>query len=864
MRRVLTYLLLSLLSFSWVEAFAQGLPSLKKAPEITTGKLPDGISYYLVSNSSSKGYANFALVQRGTCDLYSASRNLSGLPHFGGRAPYKFLASKGIGYGEKGYVSCIGGGTVYSFENVPTFDSEALDSTLLLIFDLAASYESEQAVIISGEYNLPVIKDRLHTLSLTVSARTALQQQESYSWKPFEGPLFECSANGTADVVSLSFDFAAPRTPKKFMNTPQPLVTGMFASEMGYLLCKRVQAAFLRDGIPLADVGYTHLDSSMSDGDEHHSLDIVTDRANMVRAAAKVAEILSSLDVHGATAEEFLDAKDRMLTEAAVHASRSDLTNAQYVQKCVSSFLFGSNLANYSAVSDFFTGRKISAERELSLFNDFASALLDSRQALTIKLRTPDGKAPTDSVRAAFDYTWKAVAGLPVGESPYHMHYADTLTLLRPRGHKVKLTGSVKEPVTGGSVWSFSNGMKVIFKNAGNKGEFHYAFMMKGGYADVPGLSYGESAFVEDMMSLYNIGGMSYMDFRNMLEANGVILDTKVSLSDMRIVGHAPNSKIHLLFKALVSLMRDRSVNPEALAYYRAGETLRQQRERLSNRGVVAVMDSIMCPDYYYPETKNVNYLRDDLQERVEKYVARQFSKADDGVLMIVGRFDAQDLQKILTRYLGAFMTGDGYAVRPKVKFPQRSGTSTYFVDASGAGVGDSLVSVNVSLAALKPFTMDSYIAFRAAVAAIRKEVVAAMADVGMKVDVRPSMMLYPENRMGVYISCSSCPPSGLPEGVGPCDPYNALGAIRAALAKVASRSISSTDLAGYKQMVSNEIVTENKMPENMIQSVLVRNSEGKDFVSNYKEHISYVTAQNVMEIIKALCLGSRVEYVIK
>ena len=64
--------------------------------------------------------------------------------------------------------------------------------------------------------------------------------------------------------------------------------------------------------------------------------------------------------------------------------------------------------------------------------------------------------------------------------------------------------------------------------------------------------------------------------------------------------------------------------------------------------------------------------------------------------------------------------------------------------------------------------------------------------------------------------------------------------------------------------MVSNEIVTENKMPENMIQSVLVRNSEGKDFVSNYKEHISYVTAQDVMEIIKALCLGSRVEYVIK
>ena len=85
---------------------------------------------------------------------------------------------------------------------------------------------------------------------------------------------------------------------------------------------------------------------------------------------------------------------------------------------------------------------------------------------------------------------------------------------------------------------------------------------------------------------------------------------------------------------------------------------------------------------------------------------------------------------------------------------------------------------------------------------------------------------------------------------------------MRNALSEVASRSISATDIAGYKQMVSNSIVTENKMPEYMIQSVLLRNSEGKDFVSNYKEHVANVTAADVMEIIKALCGGSRVEYV--
>ncbi|MBO4595279.1 MAG: hypothetical protein J5632_01540 [Bacteroidales bacterium] len=859
-RDSIKYFLVFLLSFVALQVFAQGLPTLKRAPEINAGKLPDGISYYLVTNSSSKGYANFALVQKGALSPSVAARNLASLPHFPGKAPYKFLASKGIGYTRDGYAVCRDGATIYSFENVPTFDAHALDSTLLLIFDIASTYDSEQAIIVSGEYNLAVMKDRLHMLSLNIPAVRKMRQPYGYEWKPSEEPVLVQTANGCRNAATLTVDYSAPRTPLARMNTPQVLVTDIFAQEMGYLLCKRVQRGFLMAGIPLADVSYKYLDSSLSDSDEHHLLSIVTDASQLLEANGKLAEILADIDTHGPAADEFKDAKDRIMTEAGVQARRIDVSNREYVRRCISSYLLGSNLASYSSVGDFLIGRKIAPERELALFNSFASAVLDPRRALTLRLETPSGDV--SGVLEAFDSAWRAAAARPREDVSYHVHYADTLTLLRPRGHKVKITSTSREPVTGGSVWSFSNGMKVIFKKAGSKGEFHYALMLKGGCADVPDLSYGESAFVEDMLRLYNIGGMNYLDFRNMLEANGVIFDPAVSLTDMRISGRAPVEKIHLLFKALVSLMRDRSVNPSAISYYRTGEALRQECGRFAPEAMQAVMDSIMCPGYLYPETKNVAYLRDDLPQRVEQYVARQFSKANDGVLVIVGQFDELELQKILTRYLGAFMTSDAFAVRPKVKYVPGSGTSTCFVDAPGGN--SELCEVNVSLAALRPYTMDSYIAFRAAVAAIRKEVIAHMADIGMEAEVRPSMQLFPENRMGVYIRCKACNSDGLPDGVAPADPYSGLAAVRNALAAVSSRSISSTDLAGYKQMVSDEIVTENKIPSNMIRSVLVRNSEGKDFVSNYKEHVSFVTAADVMEIIKALCSGSRVEYVVK
>ena len=62
-------------------ASAQGLPNLEKASEITTGSLPDGISYYLVTNKNTPGFADFALVQPVRSDLSGPREDLVTLPH---------------------------------------------------------------------------------------------------------------------------------------------------------------------------------------------------------------------------------------------------------------------------------------------------------------------------------------------------------------------------------------------------------------------------------------------------------------------------------------------------------------------------------------------------------------------------------------------------------------------------------------------------------------------------------------------------------------------------------------------------------------------------------------------------------------
>ena len=103
----LTCFLLSLL------AQGQDLPTLGTAPEIQRGSLPDGIQYYLVTQPEQKGHADFALVQRGRRDAAQARGMLRALPHFGDRAPYRFLADHGIGY----HGRAVSGKTGYELES---------------------------------------------------------------------------------------------------------------------------------------------------------------------------------------------------------------------------------------------------------------------------------------------------------------------------------------------------------------------------------------------------------------------------------------------------------------------------------------------------------------------------------------------------------------------------------------------------------------------------------------------------------------------------------------------------------------------------------------------------------------------------
>ncbi|MBO4426964.1 MAG: hypothetical protein J5771_00565, partial [Bacteroidales bacterium] len=202
------------------------------AAAVTTGTLPSNVRYYLAPGTTSKGYANFVLVQKGIASADAARGNLLKLEHFTKKAPYEFLASKGIGYGPEGYVSYPDGNTVYNFREVPTFDKSVTDSTILLIFDLVRSFQGDQAIVIAGDFNQAQIESKLNLFSLTITPRRSSASKKEYSWNPAEGPAFIHTENNSSRTAGISLSWTSPRTPDDRLNSPQPLVSHMYAAQL--------------------------------------------------------------------------------------------------------------------------------------------------------------------------------------------------------------------------------------------------------------------------------------------------------------------------------------------------------------------------------------------------------------------------------------------------------------------------------------------------------------------------------------------------------------------------------------------------------------------------------------------------------
>ena len=318
---------LALLAIS-ISMPAQNLPALQKDASIAQGELANGISYYLVTNPSLKGVADFALVRKGSCDTLAAREELSSLPHFNKTIPYKFLSRKGIGCPEDGFISYRDDATIFRFNDVPMFDAAAADTTLLMLFDIIASKPNKHAVIVSGDIKASDIMEKMNVFALMVPSRSPTYTAPSYTWTPSEATTWQFDPSENA---SIEVDFRSPRTPVEKMNTIQPFISSLFSMELGEVIRNRLRETLLSRRIPVHGMDVRHFSSADGSGDEHFTVRLDMPESQIIQASMALASTLAGLGSMGVGTDEYMTVREPVLGSLSKAQSNEDM-----VRRCIS------------------------------------------------------------------------------------------------------------------------------------------------------------------------------------------------------------------------------------------------------------------------------------------------------------------------------------------------------------------------------------------------------------------------------------------------------------------------------------------------------------------------------------------------
>ena len=806
---------------------AQTLPPLPLDKSIEKGQLSCGVTYYMVKAPQDKGFAELAVVQKDSPLTDGKKVALQA----------GFLGRMGIAAPATGFLREQDGATVYRLSRIPVYRAEVLDSTLLYAFARMAASESRQALVVAGDIDPVELKKKMDIFSLLVPPYRGTEQfLSSYVWQPDPAPRVSLDSAGVSGVQVC---YASARVPQTFMNTAQAQVADILQWEFMLLLRHRLESNLWDAGIPFTDISLDVSDSADQGGDERYCIRIETAPAFRMAATEVLSATLAEADAFGVSAEEFSDGKRVLLPRILRMASEVPSQRA-WTERCVSNFLYDANLAPLSETARLFARKRVSEAAEARFLNNFTSAVLEQLSNLDLTWTAAPDSLDDNEILFRYNLSWLYASLAPSGKD-YRWRVADSTGLIM-KAPRAKITKEKPEALTGGTLWTFSNGVRVAYKEVPGSGMFSYALQLDGGLSQIPDLREGEGGYIAPMLSLCTVGGLPSRTFRDLLQVNGIRLDAKTDLNNLIIRGDAPSDKLELVLNVLLSLANERNPEPKSFQRFARNEAIREE-------SLEARVESLLYPGFVYTTRKQPQVLSEETAWKAERYFQDRFSQVNNGILILTGDLPEPVLKRMLLRYVGGFRTQKGSSVsRKSTALHPLSGTLTY----QGTGSRGLYLLMDTEYA----LTASNYATMQVVEQLFRQSLSHELASTGMSFDLEMQLMAYPQERLRMAISL-------FPTGPEADSPEDCLPRVRAALSAAVSHPADPKDLDAWRNLVLQRMNRSLECPETMVTALVARYGAGKDMVSKYAENIKGVSADKVRQMALALAKGGRVEYLV-
>ncbi len=858
---------------------ANEIAILPNNPNLSTGTLPNGTHYYIFKSQNLRGMADFALVQKFGYKMEDAKHqgfvtkkaqmNLRSLPLFFPKVPQTFFISHGASLGNEGFLEFRDDATILRVKNLMIAKDEAIiDSTFLAFFSTIRAFSSERtkferdwcapdrhAIVVSGDIDPEKIKEKLNVISLMVRAKKAKMELPEYSWTPAEQASYTIKSAEDKTFSKISLSYSMARMPKAYMNSVQPVIMEKFLGELCIVLENRITEILSSKFIPHTGLTCSYLSSLDSFKDESFDVSIEVLDTDVEATLSALALALGSIDRQGIDILEYAYAKKTYICEQKKRDEAKDRDNTASLERCIAAFLYNAPLSSLEQEHRFISNRIIDDAVELELLEKISSALLDDKLNLSLQVSTNRADICADDLRENFENAWKQDYVYDFN-SWYGKDLEVEVPILEKRS-KIKLRSIRKDAISGGELWTYSNGIKVIYRKMKTDGKLHFSLGAMGGYASLADLAPGEGAYLTDIFNVYSIGSLPGEAYRRALATKGMELYANVGVYDTRIFGSAPMDSLSLALSVLRDIAINRKIDEAARDKYIAKVPLELASMVGTGKERLVKVEELMCPGYLYSSYMSQNVATLSLFDRAHDLFNQIFNNLDDSYLVLLGDEDEEIVKKKLLPIVAKLPVASDILRRPLVRALPIVGKTTIVEESTNSNT-DLVISNSLLL------TTENYIAAQVSTVLLQERLGHRLNADAFHVNSTMRFTQSPEERLTIYLSLIPLKPEAFVNPRTNISSLDLMTDMRAALNDDITIDYINTILPVYKSVLKGQFEKDIQSPSIIAEAVLLRYLDGKDLITRYIAAIDALTPEHVMNVINTLREGATIEYIVE
>ena len=663
-------------------------------------------------------------------------------------------------------------------------------------------------IFVTGDFKKEDVLARMQHLSVVLPRhQSQWKRKERPAWEDIP-PTLQVQETGDGHAI-LTYKLYSPATDENLNATIIPTIVERSWTMFSRILERRVECALEAGGIPYGGVSARF---KMAKGLENHhlfSLQTVVAQADEAQTAERICRVLEDLRT-GQVSESEVEAASNSYLFDRFNRQLRPVTPSAQTFRLFRSYLYNNDLASDQEKTEFFTSKKYFPDEDKKRFDRFTAR----------NVRVP------------------ALSSIPPLSGPV-LHFADTMSF--PGKTKAcKVARTITEGTTGGSMFFFENGTRVVYKQKPCGKRVYYTFVFEGGMAQLTNTD--GTAWMEDIFYSGRVNGYRMKDFMSLLAAGGIDLHFTASHSALTLEGSCEENKVSSLLKALIVLAGHWRVEEKDWEYITRcaqipsyKDPVQQARLQISRQ---------LHPGYAWDLDKNnVTPSMEALRE-VAGLIRGCFRSTRNATLFMQGNIPERRIVSKLRLFMDQFPVDSRHDTRNQATMLTVSGT-TRMGDISPEKPVLIVSSFNY------PTGLDQQLVKEIAIALAQDQLKMNLASVGVRCHIRENIIYQPVENVELFIRLSG---SGM----------EAMHIVNETLREMGNGKISKASFEGaIAELLSRTRAQENS-PFYWRDIIFNRLVYGKDYHNRVKYRLESLTLEEVRRFCAQWAEAGRVEYVLE